>query len=86
MSTDLFAHKIRTLFSRFDMDSNGKIELNDFSSWSQKLIAIGNLNNKQVESLKLNIELIWNTYFLPADFDHDGSVLEAELVSYMREV
>jgi hypothetical protein len=38
---DFFAHKIRTLFSRFDVDSNGKIEKEDFAGWSQKLISIG---------------------------------------------
>lgn len=43
------------------------------------------MNAQQQESLKSNIDLIWNTYFLPADFDHDGSVIEEELVAYMRE-
>ena len=37
---DFFAHKIRTLFARFDVDSNGKIEKEDFACWSQKLISI----------------------------------------------
>lgn len=85
MSNDFFAHKIRTLFSRFDMDQNGRIEHPDFANWAQKIISIGNLNESQQESLKTNIDLIWNTYFLPADFDNDGSVLEEELVSHMRE-
>lgn len=38
---DFFALKIRTLFNRFDMDLNGKIEEDDFYKWCEKLIAIG---------------------------------------------
>ena len=40
---DFFARKISTLFNRFDMDKNGKIEEDDFDRWSESLIAIGNL-------------------------------------------
>ena len=38
---DFFAKKISTLFTRFDMDKNGKIEEDDFDRWSESLIAIG---------------------------------------------
>ena len=38
---DFFAKKISTLFTRFDMDKNGKIEEDDFDAWSNKLISIG---------------------------------------------
>jgi len=31
-----FDQKIRTLFTRFDMDGNGKIEVDDFNQWSAK--------------------------------------------------
>jgi len=41
---DFFANKIATLFTRFDMDKNGKIEEDDFDRWSETLIAIGHLN------------------------------------------
>jgi len=33
MSRDFFATKIKTLFTRFDMDGNGKIEEDDFDKW-----------------------------------------------------
>ena len=39
---DFFARKISTLFARFDMDKNGKIEEDDFDRWSESLISIGN--------------------------------------------
>ncbi len=42
---DFFAKKISTLFTRFDMDKNGKIEEDDFDTWSNKLISIGKKKN-----------------------------------------
>lgn len=36
-----FSQKIKTLFSRFDMDRNGLIEVDDFVQWSKKLTQIG---------------------------------------------
>ena len=46
----------------------------------------GNLNSNQEKSLKITTDLIWKTYFLPADFDNDGSVQELELIAYMKQV
>jgi hypothetical protein len=42
MSTELFERKIRTLFSRFDIDKSGSIEETDFDQWGDKLISFGN--------------------------------------------
>lgn len=36
--TVFFDQKIKTLFTRFDMDNNGKIEKEDFENWSNRLI------------------------------------------------
>jgi len=81
---DFFAKKISTLFTRFDMDKNGKIEEDDFDNWSESLIAIGHLDKTQADSLRKNMKSIWTTYFLPADTDHDLSVTVDELIVYMR--
>ncbi len=81
---DFFAKKIATLFTRFDMDKNGKIEEDDFDRWSESLIAIGHLSEEQAASLRKNMKSIWTTYFLPADIDHDLSVTVEELITYMR--
>ena len=42
MSTELFERKIRTLFSRFDIDKSGSIEETDFDQWGDKLVSFGN--------------------------------------------
>lgn len=81
---DFFAKKIATLFTRFDMDKNGKIEEDDFDTWSSKLVAIGILNPAQSEHLRVCMKSIWTSYFLPADTDHDGSVTVDELIVHMR--
>ena len=39
--TPFFDQKIRTLFTRFDFDRNGKIEKQDFDNWSSNLAAAG---------------------------------------------
>jgi Ca2+-binding EF-hand superfamily protein len=83
---DFFAKKISTLFTRFDMDKNGKIEEDDFDTWSNKLISIGILNAAQAEHLRKSMKSIWTTYFLPADTDKDGSVTVDELIVHMRSV
>jgi Ca2+-binding EF-hand superfamily protein len=36
-----FDRKIRTLFSRFDVDGSGFINEKDFDQWAEKLIAYG---------------------------------------------
>jgi hypothetical protein len=46
----------------------------------------GNLNSNQENNLKITTDLIWKTYFLPADLDNDGSVQELELIAYMKQV
>jgi Ca2+-binding EF-hand superfamily protein len=83
---DFFAKKISTLFTRFDMDKNGKIEEDDFDRWSESLISIGHLSASDSDLLRQNMKSIWTTYFLPADFDNDKSVTVEELVVYMRSV
>ena len=83
---DFFAKKIATLFTRFDMDKNGKIEEDDFATWSSKLVSIGILNAAQSEHLRNCMKSIWTSYFLPADTDNDGSVTVEELIVHMRSV
>jgi hypothetical protein len=36
-----FEKKVRTMFTRFDADSNGTIEDTDFDQWADKLIKLG---------------------------------------------
>jgi len=36
-----FEKKVRTMFTRFDADSNGTIEETDFDQWADKLIKLG---------------------------------------------
>ena len=83
---DFFAKKIATLFDRFDMDRNGKIEEDDFDRWTDNLVMIGHLSEEQAVSLRINMKSIWTTYFLPADVDGDLSVDVNELIIYMRSV
>jgi Ca2+-binding EF-hand superfamily protein len=81
-----FDQKIRTLFTRFDMDGNGKIEVDDFNQWSAKLAKIGGLNADRTAALTKSLLAIWNVYFLPADTNNDGSVEVAELLTHMKAV
>ena len=81
-----FDQKIRTLFHRFDMDRNGKIEIDDFKKWSAKLAKIGGLDADRSAALSQSLLAIWDTFFLPADTNNDGSVEIAELITYMRQV
>ena len=81
-----FDQKIRTLFTRFDMDGNGMIEVEDFNQWSTKLAKIGGLNAEKSATLATSLLAIWNTYFLPADTNNDGSVEIPELLTHMRAV
>ena len=81
-----FDQKIKTLFTRFDMDKNGMIEVEDFNQWSAKLAQIGGLNAERSAALAQSLLAIWNTYFLPADTNNDGSVELPELLTHMRQV
>ena len=81
-----FDQKIRTLFARFDMDGNGMLEVEDFNQWSAKLAKIGGLNAERSAALAKSLLAIWNTYFLPADTNKDGSVEIPELLTHMRQV
>ena len=81
-----FDQKIRTLFKRFDMDGNAKIEVDDFNQWSAKLAKIGGLSADRSAALAKSLLAIWNTYFLPADTNNDGSVELPELLTHMRQV
>ena len=86
MADAFFAQKVKTLFTRFDMDKNGMIEVTDFNQWSAKLAQIGGLNAERSAALTKSLLSVWNVYFLPADTNHDGSVEVPELVTYMRAV
>ena len=80
------AQKIRTLFTRFDQDKNGKIEVDDFEKWSASLALIGKLNQERTVVLQKSLLKIWEVYFLPADTNKDGSVEVPELITYMKAV
>ena len=41
MTKDFFERKIRTLFTRFDIDLNGRLEIDDNKNWGQKLTKSG---------------------------------------------
>jgi len=86
IKTPFFDHKIKTLFTRFDFDHNGKIEKNDFENWANNLSRAGNLSEEKAEILRQSINQIWNVYFLPADTDNDGSVEYLELLDHMKAV
>jgi hypothetical protein len=45
VKTIFYDSKIKTLFTRFDMDNNGKIEKEDFENWSSRLAVAGLLPN-----------------------------------------
>jgi Ca2+-binding EF-hand superfamily protein len=86
VKTPFFDHKIKTLFTRFDFDHNGKIEKNDFENWANNLSRAGNLSEEKAEILRQSINQIWNVYFLPADTNNDGSVEYLELLDHMKAV
>ena len=86
VKTTFFDHKIKTLFTRFDFDHNGKIERNDFDNWANNLCRAGNLSNEKAETLRKSINLIWDVYFLPADTNNDGFVEYLELLYHMKAV
>lgn len=81
-----FNQKVKTLFSRFDTDRNGRIELNDFENWSRSLAQIGGLNPKRSNDLANNLLQVWENFFLPADTNKDGSVELPELLVFMKGV
>ena len=81
-----FDQKIRTLFTRFDMDKNAMIEVEDFNQWSAKLAQIGGLNAERSAALQKSLLAVWNVFFLPADTNNDGSVEVPELLTHMRAV
>ena len=86
IKTPFFDHKIKTLFTRFDFDHNGKIDKNDFENWANNLSRAGNLSEEKAEILRQSINQIWNVYFLPADTNNDGSVEYLELLDHMKAV
>lgn len=86
VKTNFFDQKIRTLFARFDFDNNGKIEKEDFEKWVSNLATAGQLDASRTAHLKDSIMGIWNSYFLPADTNHDGSVEYLELLDHMKAV
>ena len=81
-----FDQKIKTLFTRFDMDKNAMIEVEDFNQWSAKLAQIGGLNAERSAALAQSLLGVWNVFFLPADTNKDGSVEVPELITHMTAV
>ena len=81
-----FNQKVKTLFTRFDTDRNGMIELQDFEAWEARLSQIGQFSKEKSAVLKKNLLEIWENLFLPADTNHDGSVELPELVNYLKSV
>ena len=57
MTKDFFERKIRTLFTRFDIDLNGRLEIDDIKNWGQKL-------TKSVLFLYKLCIIIYLTYYL----------------------
>jgi hypothetical protein len=84
--TSFFDQKIKTLFTRFDMDNNGRIEKEDFENWSNRLVSSCSLNIDRANILKTSVMKIWDVYFYPADTNHDGSVEYLELLDHMKSV
>lgn len=84
--TTFYDLKIKTLFSRFDFDRNGKIEKDDFIKWSSRLAESCNLSKEHTEALIKSVMSIWEIYFLPADTNFDGSVEFLELLVHMKAV
>ena len=39
--SSFFDRKIRTLYSRFDVDGSGLIDVADFNLWGERLVAYG---------------------------------------------
>ena len=83
---DFLEKKVRTLFSRFDMDSNGTIEESDFDKWADNLVSLGNLPEDQIIKLRNNIKSLWKNYFAPADLDGSGDISVNELVAHFKTV
>ena len=81
-----FSQKIKTFFTRFDIDKNGMFEVEDFEKWAGKLAKIGGLNAERTAALTKSLLSIWEVYFLPADTNKDGSVEIPELVVHMKAV
>ena len=81
-----FEQKIRTMFTRFDIDKNGMIEVDDFQKWAATLAQIGQLNAERSAALATSLLAVWNVFFLPADTNKDGSVEVPELITHMTAV
>ena len=86
IKTPFFDRKIKTLFTRFDFDHNGKIEKQDFLNWANNLARAGNLCGERAAKLTESVMSVWNSYFLPADTNKDGSVEYLELLDHMKAV
>ena len=84
--TTFFDQKIRTLFTRFDFDHNGRIEKEDFLNWANNLAKAGALNAERTKALVDSVMSVWTSYFLPADTNNDGSVEYLELLHHMKDV
>jgi Ca2+-binding EF-hand superfamily protein len=81
----LLEKKVKTLFVRFDQNGSGTIEIEDFDQWSEKLVALGNLDAEKSAHLREKIKLLWSAYFAPADRDGDGKIDVDELNEHIKK-
>ena len=77
MSTELFERKIRTLFSRFDIDNSGSIEETDFDQWGDKLISFGNYS--------IGIFFLSHVYMYINTVNHFKGNLQDEQIDSLRK-
>ena len=62
------------------------IELSDFQRWTETLTKNSKLSPDRSAALANNLLQVWETFFLPADTNRDGSVELPELQAYMKSV
>lgn len=83
--SSFFDRKIRTLYSRFDVDGSGSIDVADFTLWGERLVAYGHLNEQQTVDLRNSLSKLWSHYFCPMDDNHDKKVSCAELTKHIKD-
>ena len=54
-----FDRKIKTLFTRFDINGNGTINIADFTLWGDRLIAHGKILIFDCKNTKMNINWVF---------------------------
>lgn len=81
-----FNRKVKTLFTRLDLDRDGSIDAQDFAKWGDKLMSYGVLNAEQKSNLKKQLQQLWVDYFCSIDKsgNSDGKVSCDELTEYIK--